>query len=98
MKRSKAYQNAAEKVDFDKLYAPLEGIELARETSPTSMDATVEVAMRLGVALSKVGDMVRRTPNLPHGTGKTARVLGFATGDKAREAESAGADVVGSDD
>ncbi len=98
MKRSKAYQNAAEKVDFDKLYAPLEGIELARETSPTSMDATVEVAMRLGVDPRKADQMVRGTVNLPHGTGKTARVIVFATGDKAREAESAGADVVGSDD
>ena len=95
MKRSKAYQNAAEKVDFDKLYAPLEGIELARETSPTSMDATVEVAMRLGVDPRKADQMVRGTVNLPHGTGKTARVIVFATGDKAREAESAGADVVG---
>ena len=98
MKRSKAYQNAAEKVDFDKLYSPLDGINLAKETSTTSMDATVEVALRLGVDPRKADQMVRGTVNLPHGTGKTARVIVFATGDKAREAESAGADVVGSDD
>jgi large subunit ribosomal protein L1 len=98
MKRSKAYLKAAEKIDQDRLYAPLEGIELAKETSPTSMDATVEVAMRLGVDPRKADQMVRGTVNLPHGTGKTARVIVFATGDKAREAESAGADAVGSDD
>ena len=98
MKRSKAYLKAAEKVDFDKLYSPLDGINLAKETSTTSMDATVEVAMRLGVDPRKADQMVRGTVNLPHGTGKTARVIVFATGDKAREAESAGADVVGSDD
>jgi large subunit ribosomal protein L1 len=98
MKRSKAYLKAAEKVDPDKLYSPLDGINLAKETSTTSMDATVEVAMRLGVDPRKADQMVRGTVNLPHGTGKTARVIVFATGDKAREAESAGADVVGSDD
>src|SRR3978361_149519 len=62
------------------------------------MDATVEVAMRLGVDPRKADQMVRGTINLPHGTGKTARVIVFATGDKATEAENAGADVVGSDD
>src|SRR6476620_5806405 len=98
MKRSKAYQNAAEKVDFDKLYAPLEGIELAKQTSPTTMDATVEVAMRLGVDPRKSDQMVRGTVNLPHGTGKTVRVIVFAAGAKAAEAEAAGADAVGSDD
>jgi large subunit ribosomal protein L1 len=98
MKRSKKYQQAAEKIDFDHLYAPLEGIELAKETSTTSMDATVEVAMRLGVDPRKADQMVRGTVNLPHGTGKTARVIVFATGDTAAAAESAGADVVGSDD
>ena len=62
------------------------------------MDATVEVAMRLGVDPRKADQMVRGTVNLPHGTGKTARVIVFATGDKAAEAEAAGADVVGADD
>ncbi|GAA4866388.1 50S ribosomal protein L1 [Actinomycetospora straminea] len=98
MKRSKKYLQAAEKVDFDKLYSPLEGVNLAKETSTTSMDATVEVAMRLGVDPRKADQMVRGTVNLPHGTGKTARVIVFATGDTAAAAESAGADVVGSDD
>ena len=98
MKRSKAYLKAAEKVDFDKLYSPLEGIDLAKETSTTSMDATVEVALRLGVDPRKADQMVRGTVNLPHGTGKTARVIVFASGPKAAEAEAAGADIVGTDD
>jgi large subunit ribosomal protein L1 len=98
MKRSKAYRQAAELIDEDALYAPLEAVELAKKTSATKMDATVEVAMRLGVDPRKADQMVRGTINLPHGTGKTARVIVFATGDKATEAENAGADVVGSDD
>jgi large subunit ribosomal protein L1 len=98
MKRSKAYQQAAELVDFDRLYAPLEAVELAKKTSTTKMDATVEVALRLGVDPRKADQMVRGTVNLPHGTGKTARVIVFATGDTASAAEAAGADAVGSDD
>src|ERR1700760_2156772 len=98
MKRSKAYRQAAEKIDREKLYSPLEAAELAKETSTSKMDATVEVAMRLGVDPRKADQMVRGTVNLPHGTGKTARVIVFATGPKAAEAEAAGADVVGSDD
>src|SRR5437899_3896242 len=98
MKRSKNYRDAVEKIDRDKLYSPLEAAGLAKETSSTKMDATVEVAMRLGVDPRKADQMVRGTVNLPHGTGKTARVIVFATGDKAEEAAAAGADVVGSDD
>ena len=98
MKRSKAYLKAAEKVDFDKLYSPLDGINLAKETSTTSMDATVEVALGLGVDPRKADQMVRGTVNLPHGTGKTVRVIVFATGEKANEAIAAGADEVGGDD
>ena len=98
MKRSKAYRAAAEKIDRDALYSPLQAVKLAKETSTTKYDATVEVAMRLGVDPRKADQMVRGTVNLPHGTGKTARVIVFATGDKAAEAEAAGADVVGSDD
>ena len=98
MKRSKAYRQAAELIDEDRLYEPLEAVELAKKTAATKMDATVEVAMRLGVDPRKADQMVRGTINLPHGTGKTARVIVFATGDKATEAENAGADVVGSDD
>src|SRR5215208_6427819 len=98
MQRSKGYKKAAEQIDRDKLYTPIEAVKLAKETSPTAYDATVEVAMRLGVDPRKADQMVRGTVNLPHGTGKTARVIVFATGDKAAEAEAAGADVVGSDD
>ena len=98
MKRSKAYLAAAEKVDADKLYQPLEAVRLARETSLTKNDATVEVALRLGVDPRKADQMVRGTVNLPHGTGKTARVLVFATGDRAEEARAAGADIVGGDE
>ena len=95
MKRSKAYQKAAEKIDFDALYSPLQAAALAKETSSTKMDSTVEVAMRLGIDPRKADQMVRGTVNLPHGTGKTARVIVFATGEKAAEAEAAGADAVG---
>jgi large subunit ribosomal protein L1 len=96
--RSKAYRQAAELIDRDRLYSPLEAATLAKDTSSKQMDATVEVAMRLGVDPRKADQMVRGTVNLPHGTGKTARVIVFATGDRAAEAEAAGADVVGSDD
>src|ERR1700755_3130114 len=98
MKRSKAYRAAAEKVDPEKLYSPLEAVSLARETSATKFDATVEVAFRLGVDARKADQMVRGTVNLPHGTGKSPRVVVFAAGEKAAEAQAAGADVVGSDD
>lgn len=98
MKRSKALKAADLKVDRDRLYAPLEAIRLARETSTSKFDATVEVAMRLGVDPRKADQMVRSTVNLPHGTGKTARVLVFATGERAAAAEAAGADIVGSDE
>ena len=98
MKRSKAYRAAAEKIDADKAYAPLEAVRLAKATAPAKYDETVEVAMRLGVDPRKADQMVRGTVNLPNGTGKTARVLVFANGDKAEAAKAAGADFVGSDD
>ncbi|HYZ08282.1 MAG TPA: 50S ribosomal protein L1 [Pseudonocardiaceae bacterium] len=98
MKRSKAYRQAAERIDASRVYNPLEAAALAKETSVTKMDATVEVAMRLGVDPRKADQMVRGTVNLPHGTGKTARVIVFATGDKAADAEATGADAVGSDE
>src|SRR6478752_3828355 len=98
MKRSKAYRQAAELIDHEQLYSPLEAAELAKKTSATKMDATVEVAMRLGVDPRKADQMVRGTVNLPHGTGKTARVLVFAVGDRAAQAEAAGADIVGGDE
>jgi large subunit ribosomal protein L1 len=98
MKHSKGYRKAAERLEEGKIYSPLEAANLARETSSTKFDGTVEVAMRLGVDPRKADQMVRGTVSLPHGTGKTARVIVFATGDKAEEARAAGADQVGSDD
>jgi large subunit ribosomal protein L1 len=98
MKRSKGYRQALDKVDRSRLYSPLEAAALAKETSATKMDATVEVAMRLGVDPRKADQMVRGTVNLPHGTGKTVRVIVFASGDRAAEAIAAGADAVGSED
>jgi len=97
MKRSKAYRAAAEKINKDTLYTPLQAVRLAKETPTTKADPTVEVAMRLGVDPRKADQMVRGTVNLPHGTGKTARVLVFATGDRAEQARAAGADTVGDD-
>jgi large subunit ribosomal protein L1 len=97
--RSKSYREIAEKIDRDKLYAPLEAVRLASEAGKSrKFDATLDVAMRLGVDPRKADQMVRGTVNLPHGTGKTARVLVFATGEKAEQATAAGADFVGSDD
>src|SRR5712692_1958709 len=98
MKRSKAYRQAAEQIEPDRLYGPAEAVSLAKKTSVTKFDPTVEVALRLGVDPRKADQMVRGTVNLPHGTGKTARVLVFATGERADEATAAGADYVGSDD
>jgi large subunit ribosomal protein L1 len=97
-KHGKNYRKVAELVDDSTLYSPLQAAGLAKQTSTTKYDATVEVAIRLGVDPRKADQMVRGTVNLPHGTGKTARVIVFATGDKAAQAEAAGADVVGSDD
>ncbi|KNB50088.1 50S ribosomal protein L1 [Streptomyces caatingaensis] len=98
MKRSKTLRNVDAKIDRERLYAPLEAVRLAKETSATKFDATVEVALRLGVDPRKADQMVRGTVNLPHGTGKTARVLVFATGDRAEAARAAGADIVGADE
>ena len=98
MKRSKAFRAAEAQIDRDRLYSPAEAVALARKTSGTKFDPTVEVALRLGVDPRKADQMVRGTVNLPHGTGKTARVLVFANGDKAEAAREAGADYVGSDD
>jgi large subunit ribosomal protein L1 len=97
-KRSKAYEAAAKLVEEDKIYSPLEAAQLAVKTSPTKFDGTVEVAMRLGVDPRTADQLVRGTVSLPHGTGKTARVIVFATGEQAAAAEAAGADKVGSDD
>jgi large subunit ribosomal protein L1 len=98
MKRSKTYRKVSEIVDEAKLNSPAEAVDLAKKTSTTKFDSTVEVAIRLGVDPRKADQMVRGTVILPHGTGKTARVLVFASGDRAEEARAAGADFVGADD
>ncbi|MEI2785579.1 MAG: 50S ribosomal protein L1 [Candidatus Nanopelagicales bacterium] len=98
MPHGKKFASAAEKIDRDHQYTPAEAIALAKQTSPSKFDATVEVSMRLGVDPRKADQMVRGTVNLPNGTGKTARVLVFAQGAKAEEATAAGADFVGSDE
>ncbi|GAA2242830.1 50S ribosomal protein L1 [Rarobacter faecitabidus] len=96
--RSKAYRAAAEKIDRDALYSPLQAVRLAKDTVATKFDSTVEVVFRLGIDPRKADQMVRGTVNLPHGTGKTARVIVFANGEKAEQALAAGADEVGGDD
>ena len=98
MKRSKGYRNAAAKIDAEELYSPLAAVRIVKDTVSVKFDPTVEVSMRLGVDPRKADQMVRGTVNLPHGTGKTARVLVFANGEKADEARAAGADFVGGDD
>jgi large subunit ribosomal protein L1 len=98
MQRSKNYRAAAENIDADNLYSPMEAIKIAQSATKRKFDETVDVAMRLGVDPRKADQMVRGTVNLPHGTGKTARVLVFANGDKAEAAREAGADIVGGDE
>ena len=97
-KRSKAYRTADSTIDHNRLYSPLEAVRLAQQTSTTKYKATVEVAFRLGVDPRKADQAIRGTVNLPHGTGKTARVLVFATGERAEQARAAGADMVGGDE
>src|SRR5436190_21804390 len=98
MQHGKNYRKVAELVDRSKLYTPVEAVKLAKQSTTVKFDPTVEVAMRLGVDPRKADQMVRGTVNLPHGTGKTVRVIAFASGAKAEEAVNAGADEVGSDD
>jgi large subunit ribosomal protein L1 len=97
-KRGKKYRAAFEKVDEDREYQPDEAMALVKEVSTTSFDGTVELHIRLGVDPRHADQVVRGTVVLPHGTGKQPRIVAFAQGDKAREAEEAGADVVGADD
>jgi len=98
MKRSKNYRAATEKYDVTNVYAPVEAMKIVRETSVTKYDSTVEVSLALGVDPRKADQAIRGTVNLPHGTGKTARVLVFAGGERAEEARAAGADIVGADE
>jgi large subunit ribosomal protein L1 len=95
---SKAYRQVADKIDKDSLYTPLQATTLAKESGSKKYDSTVDVSMRLGVDPRKADQMVRGTVNLPHGTGKTSRVLVFATGANAEAAREAGADFVGAEE
>ena len=98
MKRSKAYRAAEANINATQLYTPEEALALAKSGASAKFDETIEVALRLGVDPRKADQMVRGTVNLPNGTGKTARVLVFATGEKAADALAAGADEVGADE
>ena len=93
--KSKAYQAAAAKIEADKFYTSTEAVALAKQTGSAKFDSTVEVALKLAVDPRKADQMVRGTVILPHGTGKTARVIVFATGPAAEAAIAAGADEVG---
>jgi len=97
-KRGKKYQEAVKLIDRDKVYEPLEAVELVKKAATAKFDESVEVAVRLGVDPKKQDQAVRGVVVLPHGTGKTKRVLVFAKGEKAKEAEAAGADYVGDSD
>lgn len=98
MKRGKDYKASAELIDRNQAYSPEEAIALVKKTAKAKFDETIDVVMRLSVDPRKADQMVRGTVNLPNGTGKTARVLVFATGPKAQEALEAGADEVGADE
>ncbi len=96
--RSKNYRKSTEKIHPGVIHSPRKAMTLAKETSTVKFDATVEVVFRLGVDPRKADQMVRGTVNLPHGTGKTARVIVFAAGERAQAAIDAGADEVGADE
>jgi large subunit ribosomal protein L1 len=98
MQHGKNYRKVAEQIDRSALYSPASAVKLAKQSVTVKFDPTVEVAMRLGVDPRKADQMVRGVVNLPHGTGKTVRVIAFAAGEKAAEAEAAGADAVGTDE
>lgn len=97
-KRSRAYIEAASKITEGKFYTPAEAVALVRETGSKKFDSTIEVAVKLGVDPRKADQMIRGTVSLPNGTGKTARVIVFATGPAADAARAAGADEVGGDE
>jgi large subunit ribosomal protein L1 len=98
VKRGKRYAQASTGFDRDEQYTPAEAMRILREFPPAKFDETVEVAFRMGVDPRKADQMIRGTVSLPHGTGRSVRVAAFATGDKAREAEEAGADLVGGEE
>src|SRR5690606_23884696 len=97
-RHGKAYREALSKIEPGRLYTPEEALALVKETARARFDETVEVAVRLGVDVRHADQMIRGTVVLPHGTGREVRVAVFAKGEKAREAQAAGADVVGDED
>ena len=97
-KHGKRYRDSVSKLNKDRLHTPLEATRLAAEVTTAKFDETVEAHFRLGIDTRQADQQVRGSVSLPNGSGKTVRVAVFAEGDKAREAEAAGADVVGSDD
>jgi large subunit ribosomal protein L1 len=97
-KQGKRFQEAIQKVDRDHLYGPVEAIKLLKELPSPKFDETVELNLRLGVDPRKADQMVRGAISLPKGTGKSMRVAVFAKGENAKDAEAAGADVVGAED
>jgi len=98
VKHGKRYQDAMKKVDKDTLYDPAEAIHLVKELASAKFDETIDLAFRLGIDPRHADQQVRGAVVLPHGTGKEQKVLVFAKGDKAKEAQEAGADFVGDDD
>src|SRR5437763_15725194 len=98
MNRGKRFRSAYERIDRDRRYPPGEAIALVKETASAKFDETVEVHLRLGLNVRHADEQLRGTLALPNGLGKDVKVAVFAQGDKAREAEEAGADVVGTDD
>jgi large subunit ribosomal protein L1 len=96
--QGKRYKEAISKVDREHEYTPTEAVKLLKELPTAKFDETVELSFRMGVDPRKADQMIRGTVSLPHGTGRSVRVAAFAQGDKAREAQEAGADVVGGED
>src|SRR5262245_30250897 len=97
-RHGKAYRGARDKIDRERAYTPLEAVKLVRDVSNAKFDETVEAHFRLGLNVRHADQQLRGTLMLPHGTGRAIRVAVFADGEKAREAEEAGADVVGTND
>jgi len=98
LKPGKRYETASKLLDRTRQYTPAEALEILNQLPPAKFDESVELAFRLGVDPRKADQLVRGTVSLPHGTGRSVRVAAFATGDKAREAREAGADLVGGED
>ncbi len=98
MKRSKRYRAAAEKVEGGKLYSLREAVELAKQVATAKFNEAIEVHVRLGIDPRHADQQVRSTVTLPHGTGVTKKVLVITTGEKIKEAQDAGADIVGGED